>query len=462
MRFVKARRVESTDLKSSISLAIILAIYTLAIHLIDAFRSLMDERERYFHRGTLMYCLVLWLLGILWIAYRRWKKVSVADAELENIIDTITPDAFVVIDENRFITMCNDSIGKMFGFTPAELLGRTTEVLYADRRVSTEPANLIHDQLNRVGFHVGLATGRHKDGHAIPIEIVSGTIRDRRGAVLLIRDVSLRVKAEEAHREKADLLAQIEANFKKLKETEAARDNLMDMIVHDMKSPLQVIQSTLSILKSELASGKGCVDMAYVDEAVDQTSRLTEMVGSLLDVSLFEAGDVPLNMSGCDLRVLAKRAVSSLSLVSNRHSISVRMPQEPVHAVCDEEIIRRVVVNLLVNAIHHTPAETQIQLVVARENGHIQVEVADDGPGIAPEHHDRIFTKFSQIRDPGKPRKGSSGIGLAFCKLAIEAHGGRIGVESAPGRGSRFWFALPTVPGSADPAEALETVGATV
>jgi signal transduction histidine kinase len=104
-------------------------------------------------------------------------------------------------------------------------------------------------------------------------------------------------------------------------------------------------------------------------------------------------------------------------------------------------LLRRVIGNLIGNAIKFTAADGEIRVSAARQGEMIRVEVADDGFGIAPEHHARIFTKFGQV---GGPRgRGGTGLGLTFARMAVEAHGGRIGVVSAPGKGSTFWLTLP-------------------
>ena len=107
---------------------------------------------------------------------------------------------------------------------------------------------------------------------------------------------------------------------------------------------------------------------------------------------------------------------------------------------CDRNVIVRVISNLTANAITHTPSDGDITLSVRRDGPRAVVRVKDSGPGIAAEHQQWIFDKFSQV--DGQRRPYSSGLGLTFCKLAIEAHGGSIGVESGPGAGAAFWFAL--------------------
>jgi signal transduction histidine kinase len=111
--------------------------------------------------------------------------------------------------------------------------------------------------------------------------------------------------------------------------------------------------------------------------------------------------------------------------------------------LADREIVSRIVENLLANALRFTPADGEVRVGIVVEAEHMRVFVADTGPGIPPDLRDSIFEKFVQVGGSALPRNRSTGLGLAFCKMAVEAHGGRIGVDSELGKGSNFWFTLP-------------------
>ena len=117
---------------------------------------------------------------------------------------------------------------------------------------------------------------------------------------------------------------------------------------------------------------------------------------------------------------------------------------EPANlAECDVEMTRRVVANLVANALKFTPSAGTVTVAVSTNDSLARVEVHDTGPGIPPEYLGKIFDKFGQVEASKERKKFSTGLGLAFCKLAVEAHGGTIGVESEEGKGSTFWFELP-------------------
>jgi signal transduction histidine kinase len=178
-----------------------------------------------------------------------------------------------------------------------------------------------------------------------------------------------------------------------------------------------------------------------IDEAKSSAVRMTDMVSDVLDVSRMEAGQLPLERTDVDLGALAAEAMRSVGARAN-----VRLEQaSPVRASCDTDVIRRVMANLVANAMKFTPGDAPIVVRVEAEGSGQKVSVVDSGSGIAPEYHDKIFEKFGQAEGSTQRGVRSSGLGLTFCKLAVEAHGGRIGVDSAVGKGSTFWFTLPNV-----------------
>ena len=146
--------------------------------------------------------LCLWLAVMLAVAFARWSRMSRDRAELENIISSISPETLIVIDPERLILICSRSVSNMFGFSPEDVVGKKTDALYFDRRSSAQKRpHEIREALERNGFHVGLATGQRKNGTVFPLEIITGQLGRNRGAVLLLKDISDRVREEEVRRE---------------------------------------------------------------------------------------------------------------------------------------------------------------------------------------------------------------------------------------------------------------------
>jgi signal transduction histidine kinase len=180
-------------------------------------------------------------------------------------------------------------------------------------------------------------------------------------------------------------------------------------------------------------------DFAEMERSIVE---LTDMVSDVLDVSRFEAEAMPLSLASTDLRSLAEEAVFVVG--RSRHAtVELFAPAAPVLVVADPAVIKRVITNLVGNAVKFSPREAVVRVELEANEAGAQVRVVDQGCGIPSEYHERIFDKFGQVAGNGNVPIRSSGLGLAYCKLAIQAHGGHIGVVSEEGKGSRFWFMLP-------------------
>jgi signal transduction histidine kinase len=155
---------------------------------------------------------------------------------------------------------------------------------------------------------------------------------------------------------------------------------------------------------------------------------------------------MPLELALTDVGVVATDAVTGIGAAARRVSLQLEQGPERLRAMIDPSVIRRVVANLVGNAIKFTPASGRIRVAVQGGDGTVRVSVSDTGPGIPSEFHEKIFEKFGQVEAAKQGTKHSSGLGLTFCKFAVEAHGGSIGVESVVGQGSTFWFVVP-IPG---------------
>jgi signal transduction histidine kinase len=220
---------------------------------------------------------------------------------------------------------------------------------------------------------------------------------------------------------------------------EKLRDDLTHMVVHDLRNPLSVIFGFLDILNHEI-SKLSTRTRAFLPLARFCAEDLLNMISSILDVSKMGAGEMKLQRETCDLNALLRAVVATTQPLGNR-TVTVCV-QEPAQTVTvDVGLIRRVIQNLISNALRYTPADGNVRVAVSASASEVRIAVTDAGPGIAPEDHQRIFEKFGQVGDPSN--RVGTGLGLTFCKLAVEAHGGRIGVESEEGKGSTFWLVLP-------------------
>ena len=170
---------------------------------------------------------------------------------------------------------------------------------------------------------------------------------------------------------------------------------------------------------------------------------LVGMVNSLLDVNRLEQGEMPLHVTVSDMDALVQEAVGSLGSLVRPQALRYQKPSPPVMVSCDADLIVRVIANLVGNAMKFTPKDGAVTISVENQDGGAALRVTDTGIGIPEEYHGKIFEKLGQVVSRQQRETNSTGLGLTFCKLAVEAHGGEIGVESEPGKGSAFWFTLP-------------------
>lgn len=245
------------------------------------------------------------------------------------------------------------------------------------------------------------------------------------------------------------LYDQLADNYQRLCELEALRDDLTHMIVHDLRTPL-----------SSVIAGMQTVEMSgELNERQQQCLRLAlaggqtllGMINDLLDISKMEEGSLRLEYQDVAATELVERALGEIEALAQGKSLALVRdfpPRSPV--VCgDDEKLRRTLVNLLGNAVRFTPRGGTITASVRADAGGQATVfmVRDTGEGIPREAFERIFEKFGQV-ETRRARQGlSTGLGLTFCKMVVEAHGGRIWVESEVGRGSTFSFAMPALAG---------------
>lgn len=188
---------ETRDLWVAIAIAISLGIYHLFFNIISSLQYIS-----YHYYRLVSNLLFFWILVLLWVAYQRWRDAVYRERELRNILASISTEVIMVVDYNRRIQMVNESVN-IFGFLPEEVIKKTTDLLYLDRRVDKTRPTEIRDSLNKIGFHIGQATGRKRTGETFPLEIVTALLKGAIGAVVVIRDITERRQREEEIRQMA-------------------------------------------------------------------------------------------------------------------------------------------------------------------------------------------------------------------------------------------------------------------
>jgi PAS domain S-box-containing protein len=231
-----------------------------------------------------------------------------------------------------------------------------------------------------------------------------------------------------------------------LKKLEEIKNSLTHMIIHDLNNPLTALLGSLQLLQLDLGPSLTEDQKASLEIMVLASQDLRRITRDLLDINKMESGTIKLNPQPISLSGLAREVVEQMKVAANNSGKSLIMEEPPeLPAVnADQEIIHRVIANLINNSLKFTPQKgsVTVKLFLAEQGKNVRVQIKDTGEGIQPDYLDKIFDKFFQVQT--EKAQFGHGLGLTFCKMMVEAHGGRIWAESdGPGTGSTFTFSLP-------------------
>ena len=326
---------------------------------------------------------------------------------------------------------------------PGKLVGELAAATGWPRTVTVkaeEESLVLH--VSQADFHRAL-----RESPALTSAIVSHI-----GERLTDADVA-RVSLGRGYRRILDRVDSLKTEKAQLEELLRLREELADMIVHDLRNPLGVIAGGMQMLDGVSVTEADAEYVASVLKTMRRSSqRMHRLVDTLLDIARLEEGAMDLQivaLDACGLveeMVAAERSLAEAKDITLENRVEVALPA----VLADGDILQRVLINLLDNALKFTPVGGRVWVEARPRDGVVELSVVDTGPGIPPDERERIFEKFTQVRGQQTTRKGS-GLGLTFCQMAVEAQGGRIWVEDGPqGRGSCFTFTIPRVSGGAD------------
>ena len=268
------------------------------------------------------------------------------------------------------------------------------------------------------GYESGLLCN---DGAMVPIEVYArrAEFNDSEAIQWIMRDITAR------------------------KELDALRDDMTSMIFHDLRSPLGNIVSSLEMMSGLLPADETLNSMLGI--AKNSTGRIQRLVNSLLDINRLETGQEIVDQNPIDPVALVREAIRDVEpgVAARQQTLTNRATTVLPLVWVDVDMIYRVLINLLENAIKFTPVTGRIDIgaQTAPDGMYVNFWVRDNGPGIPPSERERIFEKFTRLR--GRNRPGGLGVGLAFCRLAVNGHGGKIWIESEVDKGTTFWLSLP-------------------
>jgi PAS domain S-box-containing protein len=358
------------------------------------------------------------------------------------------PDAIIEVDQEGQIVLTNAATEKIFGYTRDELLGQSVEVLIPDRLRNMHARH-------RAGFKAHPFTrplgtvlhGRRKDGSPIPVEISLSPVQSKEGLyiIAIVRDVTERTVVENRLRVlREEYTRELELRNEEIEQASRMKAGFMAKVSHELRTPLHTLIGFSELLAEQVKGPLNPAQKGYIDHITRDARHLLVLINEILDLTHIEAGKLALNRETLDLQSVVNDALSSFRprFVSKSMAVSVHIP-EPVRVEGDRVRARQIMDNLLSNALKFTAAGGSVSVDVEFGGGFARVSVNDTGIGIPLADREAIFDKFHQLEPAMSGFREGTGLGLAITKRLVEAHGGRIWLESEPGRGSRFTFTLP-------------------
>jgi signal transduction histidine kinase len=222
------------------------------------------------------------------------------------------------------------------------------------------------------------------------------------------------------------------------------KSDFLATMSHELRTPLNAIIGFSEVLHEQMFGELNERQLAYVDDVLEAGRHLLSLINDVLDLAKIEAGRMELQLSQVALQDILRSAVSLHAERASRGGIELTLATQPaqIDITADERRVRQIVFNLLSNAVKFTPPDGRVEVSARLDDGHVEIAVADTGPGIPADALETIFEEFEQTGD-GKQAEGT-GLGLPLSRKLVELHHGRLWVESEPGRGSTFRFTLPT------------------
>jgi PAS domain S-box-containing protein len=368
------------------------------------------------------------------------RNSSFIPAELlyEAIVDS-SDDAIVSKNLQSIVMSWNNAAERIFGYTPEEMIGQSIEKLFPEDRLDEETQILARLQKGERVDHFETKR-RRKDGRLIDVSLTISPIRDASGTVVgaskIARDIT---EQKEAQRQL------LQAN-EQLKRADRLKAEFLTTLSHELRTPLNAILGWVQLLREE----KDARDLEQALAIIERNVRAqSQMIEDLLDMGRLEAGKMRLDLQRVDLASVVAAGIESIRPAAEAKAIRLTSAFSSLKGtvLADRERLQQVVWNLLTNAIKFTNKGGRIHVTTQRVNSHVEVEVADNGQGIAPEFLAMVFDRFRQADAATTRRHGGLGLGLAIVKHLTELHGGSVRVSSEGiGKGASFFVSLPLQP----------------
>jgi PAS domain S-box-containing protein len=348
------------------------------------------------------------------------EAVRQSEANYRTLVES-SPDGVVSVNGEGRIIDCNEGICQLLGYTKEEIKGKRFRELLA--KPVPEDLRFYYSQLTekrQLEMEFELA---HRNGQPVPVWAKMIALYDEDGdfsrSVVYLRDI--------AERRKLDQL----------------KDEFIGLVSHELRSPLTVIIGAVNTALSEGARLSPEETRQLLQDAAWESESLSHLLGNLLELSRAQADRLFLHPEPVSIKSVVQEAVSKIEQQFPTHRFLIGLPRQLPLLKADQLRVERILYNLLENAAKYSPQGSEIRVFVKREKDRLIIGVADQGAGISLQDQAKLFEPFHRLEESRIRGVKGAGLGLLVCRRLVEAHGGRIWVESEPGRGSTFSFTLP-------------------
>lgn len=385
-------------------------------------------------------------LGQMRVAETKWEGESAYIASLRditeisqsrkridllaNLVDNASYVMILIVSPDGQIMECNVLASSAFGYSKNEMLAKGIDGLF--KPGAYEGWEKIADYVKQEGSWRGELEAMCKDGKEFPVDMAASRSNNEEygntSIICFIRDVS------------------------KEKEIDRMKSEFISTVGHELRTPLTSIKNAVDIVLGKSAGAVNENQRRFLSMADRNIDRLSGIINELLDISKIESGTIKIELRPLDLGVSLDMAIASLKSRASEKSISIHkeIPSDLPQAYGDSDKAEQIFINLIDNATKFTPEGGHIYVsakeVRSEEEGKqsaIEVSVADNGIGIRPDELEKVFDRFHQVEESLTREVQGTGLGLSIVKGLVEAHGGKIWVESEVGKGSKFTFTLP-------------------
>ncbi len=341
---------------------------------------------------------------------------------LERLTNSMWDAVFSVKMPERVIEWANDSF-RLIGYDPEECVGRTTEFLYPDKSEFLDFGNKIKSAIaaGEDILHTEQLLKR-KSGEVFSAEITT-TIYREKGEVVrvtsIVRDITERKKLDQL------------------------KNEFIGFVSHELRSPMTVIAGAVNTVLTEGARLSPEETRQLLQDAALEAQSLSHLLGNLLELSRVQVNRLIIHVEPVDVKKVIQGTIEEIKRQSSAHQFVVDVPRELPSVYADQLRMERVLHNLIENAIKYSPQGGEIRVSAKLEGERLVIGVSDQGIGISLSDQAKLFAPFRRLEESRPDGVGGVGLGLLVCCRLVEAHGGRIWVESEPGKGSTFFFTLP-------------------